>query len=280
MATVCSLSLHHKLPFLFPLFPIPNRRKQREQRIEDERMQPQWPETAEPPALAADDVHVWSVRLDAPRDPWTSLMSILATDERERAARFRLDEPRRRFVVARATLRRLLGKYLQLTPDEVVFRYSANGKPHVQELSSSSDLQFNLAHSGELALVAVTRGCEVGVDVERLRDVHHWQEIAERFFHSRELNEITASPIADRLAAFIRCWAGKEAVLKSLGAGVTRPLDFFVGQSVPLDGEWIEVLIAGKPERYRLYPLAPAAGYIGAVACLNSDRHPRCFTVA
>jgi 4'-phosphopantetheinyl transferase len=169
------------------------------------------------------------VALDDARTPLVNLLTILAADERARAERFRADDARRRFVTARAALRRLLGEYLGVPPNEVAFDYDMNGKPRLHHSAASSDLRFNLAHSGELALVAVTRGCEVGVDVERLREVRHWQEIAERYFHRREVAQIAALPHAEQRAAFLHCWTGKEAVLKALSTGVTRSLDFFVG---------------------------------------------------
>lgn len=239
-----------------------------------------WPVTAEPPQLAADEVHVWSMRLDDASTAWMSLLAMLAVDERQRAERFRLDDARRRFVVARAWLRKLLGGYLRLPPDEVAFQYDEHGKPRLKHAASPPDFEFNLAHSGELALVALTRGCEVGVDVERLRDVHHWREIAERFFDPREVAEIDALPPAEQLAAFMRCWTGKEAVLKALGVGVTRPLDFFVGSSCSPDGNWVDVPTANAPARCRLHALAPATEYLGAVACLDAERVPQCFSVA
>ena len=147
-------------------------------------MQESWPETAEPPALAADDVHVWSVPLDAATRTVAELEAVLAADERERAERFRLDDARRRFVVARAALRTLLGDTVDAAGRSLL--RLRRERQTAFSASTATDLQFNLAHSGELALVAVTRGCEVGVDVERLRDVHHWQEIAERYFHPRK----------------------------------------------------------------------------------------------
>ncbi|MEX0641329.1 MAG: 4'-phosphopantetheinyl transferase superfamily protein [Pirellulales bacterium] len=243
-------------------------------------MPPTCSETNKPPALAGDEAHIWSVPLDDPRITWTKLMAVLAADERERAERFRLDDARRRFVTARAALRRLLGEYLQMSPAEVAFDYDANGKPRLKHSAEAFNLQFNLAHSGELALVAVARGCEVGVDVERLREVNHWREIAERYFHPRELDEIVASPPAEQLAAFMRCWTGKEAVLKALGTGVTRPLDFFVGDSQPDAGTWLDVpAAAGSTARCWLLPLAPAADYIGAMASVGAQRRPRCFAL-
>lgn len=243
-------------------------------------MQPSFPATSEPPPLALDEIHVWSAPLDDTRTPWTTLLGILAADERARAERFRLEEARRRFVVARAALRKLLGRYLRMPPDEVAFEYDTTGKPRLKHSASPPDLHFNLAHSGELALIALARGCEVGVDVERLREVHHWQEIAQRYFHPDEIVAISALPHADQLPAFMRCWSGKEAVLKALGIGVARPLDFFVGDSQPKDGSWIDVPSATSTARCWLLPLAPASEYFGAVACLEAQRNLRCFAIA
>jgi 4'-phosphopantetheinyl transferase len=239
-----------------------------------------WPNTAEPPALAADAVHVWSAPLDGELAANAELYKLLAADERERASRFRVADAKRRFVAARAALRKVLGGYLGVSPREVAFKYEANGKPRLNR-AAAADLHFNLAHSGEMALIAATRGCEVGVDVERLREVNHWREIAERFFDPREVGEIDDLPPPERLGAFMRCWTAKEAVLKALGIGITRPLDFYVGSSGQPDGKWITAHEAsGTSNRCRLYGLAPAVDYVGAVASLSAERTPQCFRVA
>src|SRR4051794_36608961 len=78
-----------------------------------------WPPLAQPPALAADDVHAWTVPLDVPKQEYDEILATLATDECERASEFRFDDPRRRFVVARGALRCLLGAYLRIAPTEI-----------------------------------------------------------------------------------------------------------------------------------------------------------------
>jgi 4'-phosphopantetheinyl transferase len=239
-----------------------------------------WPETAEPPPLAADEVHVWSAPLDNGRIPWTGHLPILSPDERERAKQFRVEDARRHFVTARAALRKLLSRYLRTPAESVAFDYETNGKPHLQRSTSPVDLYFNLAHSGELALIAVTRGSEVGVDVERLRDVHRWREIAERYFHPREIDDISALPADHQLAAFMRCWTSKEAVLKAIGVGITRPLDFFVGGEITEVGTWIELGNSKQRMRCHLRSLMPDNKYLGAVACLDSARTLRLFATA
>lgn len=245
-------------------------------------MQLPWPETTEPPALMADEMHVWSVPLDAVRNVWVEQWAVLAEDERERAERFLLQDARRRFVVARSALRTVLGRYVAAPPARIAFSYAPNGKPRLSDPDSSADLQFNLAHSGELALIAVTRGCELGVDVERLRVINQSQEIAQRYFHPREVARLTSLAPADRNAAFLRCWTGKEAMLKALGTGVTQSLSFYSGLCDQPDGAWIDVprSDADSVAHCWLQSLAPAADYVAAIACLAAQRRPRCFTFA
>jgi 4'-phosphopantetheinyl transferase len=137
-----------------------------------------------------------------------------------------------------------------------------------------ASLHFNLAHSGELALVAVAEGCEVGVDVERLRPVRHCDEIAERYFSTGERDAVGAAEPALRSAAFLRCWTAKEAVLKAIGTGLGHPLQTFDTSAVDPLGAWIELPARNevRPLRCWLVPMAPYDGYVGAVACLESCR--------
>src|SRR5688572_7076350 len=120
-----------------------------------------WPTATAHAELRADEAHVWAVPVDSA--PLAQTWSILSQDERERAERFRLDEPRRQFVGSRAALRMLLGKYLGIPPTEIDFAYDAGGKPRLHDETKLDGLRFNLAHSGDLAVVVVARGCDVGI---------------------------------------------------------------------------------------------------------------------
>ena len=97
---------------------------------------------------------------------------------------------------ARGTLRILLGRYLNVPPNEVAFKFKTYTKPRLAPSKTATvDLRFNVSHSGELALVAVTTGCEVGVDVEQLRPVKQMEEIARRYFHRLEVEGVMASRV-------------------------------------------------------------------------------------
>jgi 4'-phosphopantetheinyl transferase len=243
-------------------------------------MKPNWPETTDPTDLARDAVHVWAVPLVNVRAPWPELQSMLSSDERARAGRFLRKESGRSFTAARAGLRSVLGRYLNMTPKEVPIVCEPNGKPRLADNAAAHDLRFNLAHSGELALVAVTRGGEIGVDVERLRPVDHWQDIASRYFHATELAAIGGADASQLPAAFLRCWTRKEAVLKAIGVGILFPLDAF---RVPVTEEvrgWIDVPAHSSTaaSRYWLQHVDPCAGYVAAVATTRQTHSPTGFT--
>jgi 4'-phosphopantetheinyl transferase len=179
--------------------------------------------------IAANDALVWKVGLDVDKRCFELLRQLLTLDERQRADEFQLDMPRRRFVIARAALRVLLGRFLDAPPAAVELRVDEFGKPMIEANRNDLGLRFNVAHSDELALIAITLNREVGVDVERLRSVGQAAQIAERYFHSTEIQSILGAPANDRDAVFLGCWTAKEAALKAIGTGITGSLaEFYV----------------------------------------------------
>jgi 4'-phosphopantetheinyl transferase len=242
-----------------------------------------WPLLAIPPALATDDVHVWAVPLDVHEQAYKSLLATLASDERERASEFRFDDPRRRYVIARGTLRKLLGAYMQLPPTLINLTIDGNQKPHLASKHAAADLHFNVSHTGNLALIAVARGCEVGIDVEQLREVGHLEQIARRFFHPSETSAVLSTLESARNLAFLRCWTGKEAILKALGTGIVGNL---AGFQVPISDDWqgwIECsacVLHGRQSRCWLEQLTPHDDYVAAIACVESKRLIRNYVFA
>lgn len=235
-------------------------------------MQLTWPEANEPIDLQGGDVHVWAVPLDGTDKAVRRLAATLNDDEQRRAARFLAEEPRRRFVISRAALRTILAHHLRTAPADVPVEYDLHGKPQLPE--RTNDLYFNLAHSGGLALVAVTEGCAVGVDVERVRPVRQWDQIAIRYFSVSETEAIMAAEESERQAAFLRCWTHKEAILKAIGVGLGYPLDAFAVPIAESVDAWVEL-----PGRESKAPIpcwlthaSPSAEYVGAVATLGQER--------
>ena len=238
-----------------------------------------WPIRTEPPALEPDEAHVWAVPLDAESSQRQDCWATLSADERQRANDFRFDDPRRRFVGSRAALRTLLGKYLGERAEAIGFSIGPSGKPQLASGHAAWALRFNLSHSGDLALIAIALGNEVGIDVEQLRAVSHLEQITKRYFHPDEANEVLRAESDDLDQAFFRCWTAKEAVLKSIGSGVAGRLDAFRVPTAEHEPCWVDLRSAQIPNAARcwLQQLAPCAGYVATVASLDLERSARCF---
>ena len=235
-----------------------------------------WPEPTEFPALSGDEVHAWAVPLDRGRESSTELEVVLSPSERERADGFALEKPRHAFMASRAALRTLLGRYLDLSPKLVPIVVDQNGKPRL----AGGDLHFNLAHSAGLTLIGVTRGCEIGIDVEHVRPVDRVHEIAARNFHPAEQAAIRAATDDELPTVFMQLWTRKEAVLKAVGIGLGFPLDVFETVSPITTGGLVELpALASLPAtRCWLRDVDPCRNYSAAVATLERRQPPMGFT--
>lgn len=229
-----------------------------------------------PPAqftLKDDDVHVWRAGLEQPEGLIRQLRQTLSAEEQERADRFRFDVHRNHFIVGRGLLREIIGRYLNVEPGRLQFCYGPQGKPGILNSDGDPGLRFNLAHSGQLALCAVTRNREIGVDLEYVRPVLDMDLVAERNFSPRENAVLQALPASERQLAFFNCWTRKEAYIKAIGEGLSRPLDQFDVSLAP--GEPARLLwVAGNPQEascWSLRELAVAAGYVAALAVEGQD---------
>ena len=227
------------------------------------------------PTLESDEVHVWRVPLRARDSEIPELWRTLADDERERAERFHFSRDRVKFIIARGTLRALLGRYVDIDPARLQFCYGPYGKPALRD--APGGLRFNLAHSHELALCAIAQGCELGIDLEYERERIAIEQIATKFFSAREAAALCGLPDEKKRAAFYNCWTRKEAFIKLLGSGLSLPLDGFDVSLVP--GEPAALLsVAGdvrRAARWTLRELKPATGYFAALALEGHDRQIR-----
>ena len=216
-------------------------------------------------ALPENDIHVWTLGTRVAGIVAADFEPVLTTDERLRAAGFRFDHLRYAFVVARGALRYLLGHYLDVPPASIRFDYGPNGKP---ALAAAAEVQFNTAHSGDLAVFAFTRRCPIGVDVEQMRPLAEMDDIAKRFFCSDEAVEIGSLSPGDRTQAFFHCWTRKEAYIKAIGGGLSIPLNAFRVTVQP--GEAARLLhIAQNTDaasEWTLHDLCLQPGYAAALA--------------
>ena len=190
-------------------------------------------------------VELWWGSAAAARPRLPELLPLLDADERRRAERFRFDGGRQRFIAAHAMLRCLLGERIDIPPQRIELVTGPRGKPALAAGGAAAPY-FSLAHSGELAVVALADG-ELGVDVEALRPFPRAERFATRFFASSEQQWLQAKPEAERGHAALTLWTFKEAYLKAVGSGIAMPL-----ASVEVDPE--------RPALLRVGGVAPAPG--------------------
>lgn len=200
----------------------------------------------------SSEVEVVSVRLDPGPQAVRALSRLLCDEERSRAARFRFERDRRRFIVARAHLRGLLAARLGAAPDAIEFVYGANGKPALATRFAESGWRFNLSHCEELAVYAFSRAGEIGIDVEAVHALAEADDIAARVFSRRENQAYRALAPRDRPLGFFRCWTRKEAFVKALGDGLSMPL--------------ADVDVSAAPCGWRLHSFSPLPGFVAALA--------------
>jgi len=229
---------------------------------------------SDPMSIAEADVHVWAFALDEAEATVEAWWKVLSDDERRRADRFVFRQDRSRWIVGRGVLRHLLARYCAVDPAVLVFDYAFAGKPSIARGGArGGPVTFNLAHSQDRALLAVARGREIGVDLERLRDNFDPLPIARQFFFGTELEAIEAAAPESRRDAFVRHWVAKEAVLKANGAGLSLPLDSF-GVTFDSSGSIARVsaskgAVHNRAVVVRMLPLG--AGWHGAVAASGED---------
>jgi 4'-phosphopantetheinyl transferase len=230
------------------------------------------PATASAPegriTLDVGTVHVWSARLDPPASQLPQLERLLSSSERARARRLRIDRDREQFVVRRGLLRTILGRYLGIAPKELAFERGLYGKLALDSRTADGSLSFNLSYSHGLALYAVARDQEVGVDVERLRDRLLHVELAERYFSAPERAELRGLPGDSTARGFFNGWTRKEAYIKALGTGLFTRLDSFAITLTP--GEPVKLVSPHAPARrgarpWTLASLDSIPGYAAAL---------------
>jgi 4'-phosphopantetheinyl transferase len=221
------------------------------------------------PTLGPADIDIWRFGLDLGARELASLEGSLSTDERARAARFVFLRDRNQFIAGRGVLRDILARYVGEPASEITFDYEAAGKPRLRR-PSTLGVQFNLSHSHGLAVCAVGRNRTIGVDLEALRSEVAGEEIAVNYFSARELEELRALPVPQRLEGFFLCWTRKEAYIKARGGGlVSIPLDSFDVTLTPGREERLER--ADDAERWMIRSFVPGEYYVGAIVAEGRD---------
>lgn len=229
--------------------------------------------------LKATDVQVWLIDLEVPNSVTSELETVLSPDELTRAGKFKFARHRRSYTVSHGALRHILGSYQGVAPWRVKFTSGSHGKPALVTIPGQNGLRFNLSHSREKALVAVTRGREIGVDIEYVWREFDWKKLADCFFASGEVVSLWELSPELRQRAFFTCWARKEAYAKAIGDGLHISLKDFKVSLVP--GEPVKLLWhksdPREVSRWSLEEVAVDSDYAAAVAVEGHNWQLKCW---
>jgi 4'-phosphopantetheinyl transferase len=225
------------------------------------------PRPSNPLLLADDEVQVWAASLNFPAEDMEVFAATLAPDEQARAARFVFERDRQHYIAGRGLLRMLLADHVGIEPANIVFSYGPHGKPTLPPADPDRVLEFNLAHSRDLALYAFGWNRQIGIDLEHIQPMPDEDDFAERFFSVNEIALLAALSGDRKTEAFFKIWTCKEAILKAIGSGLSKPLS---QTEVAWDHEGsIRIMRVDGDQReaahWQLLTFEPAPGYHAAL---------------
>lgn len=230
----------------------------------------QWIPTHQVTPIAPQELHIW--RLPLKQEGANLLWDLLSIDEQQRAQRFVRSQDQDKYVQVRGTLRCLLGQYLQVSGKTLCFDYGDYGKPQLVSSFNSLKLQFNVSHSHELAVIAITQTTAVGIDIEQVNPQAKYIDISQRFFSAAEHEVLLKQPIEQQCRTFFQLWTRKEACVKAMGGSIAQALDQInVAQGLNQTRAAIEV--QEEPHQLFLHNLFPDPNFAGAIATQAPFQH-------
>jgi 4'-phosphopantetheinyl transferase len=214
-------------------------------------------------AVPAGRVFVWILRLSSlclDQRTWDTL----SCSEQAKANGISRDADRARYVLNRASLRRILGRCCGCDPTSILFDYGREGKPRLSS-KIAADIEFNLSHSHDYCLIAVARRWQIGIDIERIVPVGNLTELVARIAHPDEQSAFQLLEERHKLKAFFRLWTRKESILKAYSTGFsTDPrtiiCGFDAGKSCDLSSR------NGDTGKCQILNLDSPTGYCAALA--------------
>ncbi len=210
--------------------------------------------------IRENEVHIWLVQTNGESISLGDFKDLLSSVEQDRASKFKFETDRRRYITAHAALRSILSSYVNSPARELQFASGPYGKPKLAPIHDKKKIAFSLSHSHEVALIAITQGREIGVDVEWVREDFVFDEVAHRFFTTREVAALHALPLHLQREAFYKCWTSKEAFLKAKGTGLSGQLD-----EVEMGLTDHGVCVKGTVPNLSLVELTVDGGYVAAL---------------
>jgi 4'-phosphopantetheinyl transferase len=222
-----------------------------------------------------NSIHICSFRSDSVSGLIHELTAILSVEETVRINRFIFEKDRITHTISQGMLRYILGTYLNLNPEEIIFRQNEYGKLFISEEQNPENIQFNLSHSGDMIVYAISKGRDVGIDIQKIKDNDSIMDIVDHYFSETEKAAFRSLPDEQKLKGFHSCWTRKEAYIKALGMGLSYPLNSF---TMPVTPENSSAVIYDDSETaYSVTDINTSPGYTAAVVVKGNDVSYRHF---
>ena len=236
-----------------------------------------WQNTPETLSLSRDHIDVWLCELKTLSSDTNKLYDILSDDERERANKLKVEDKKQQYIIARGTLRQRLGLLTDINPEDFVFEYLEHGKPVLSNDARFADITFNISHSYDLALIAISQKQSIGIDIEKINHDSDHQALVTRFFSMAEQAEFNTLLETIKAKAFCACWTRKEAFIKAIGSGVTYGLNNFnVTVDPDIQMPMINLLKPSK-ETWSAINLPINDEYMACLVSNRNDINVRCW---
>ncbi len=228
-------------------------------------------------SLSPSELHVWRAWLDQDDHHQSDHQSLLSHAEIDVANKFFFARDRNRYINSRGILRCILGRYLSTEPHEITIDRGEHGKPLLEK--SPYQMEFNLSHSRGLGIFVFAIGKRIGIDVEYIRPLSDYEQIAKFFLTSNEMEALCQLPEEIRLQGFYKAWTRKEAFVKALGVGIGNALHKFEVSVSPFEEPTINEIHQGIKDvsHWKLLDLEPAPSYVAALAVEASEFSLRLF---
>jgi len=210
--------------------------------------------------------HIWIIDLNLDDQTVGKYISLLSDDELDRASRFRFRKDYKVYVITRASLRTLLAKYLKIQPAEIQFAYSKYGKPSINE--PGTNIEFNVSHAHQMALIGISSGVPIGVDIEWINFDKDLETVAKKFFSDNENMEFNQLSEWSKPLGFFNCWTRKESFIKAVGHGLSFPLKEFDVSLIPGEPAILKQTHFDRREKkkWSISDIHLPHGYVGAYA--------------
>jgi 4'-phosphopantetheinyl transferase len=240
-----------------------------------------WNPTANDLKLSSGHIDVW--KIDLSREDKNIFMhaQCLTKEEQARADKYVTGKKSREFIITRSALRNILGHVLNEDPRRFEFTYTGQGMPALSPATPNQNISFNVSHSFDMSLIAITLEQPVGIDVEKVRGDIDYEKLALRYFSDNEYKAIMKYDDEQRVHAFFATWTRKEAIVKAMGTGIASGLKSFdvsvdpAGPAELKETRWGP----GIPSKWTLDTIDTGADYFACLASIGSGQDIRCWTL-